>query len=78
MFNPTNIQDVIQHLEQACEVHQAFRELLQDSEKWILQMSFKLMNYNNQLKVTSLELTQQEIQTAEVCLEIINTLSLLL
>ena len=59
------VQTAVVGLEQACASQQQYREGLQDSERWILQASYRLMAHNT-LNVTSPELTRQHIDKHQV------------
>jgi hypothetical protein len=45
----------------------AYHQSLQDTEKWLLQISFQLMAHNS-LYITNREQTQEQISQHEVCL----------
>ncbi|KAK3090120.1 hypothetical protein FSP39_009339 [Pinctada imbricata] len=53
-------REVVARLERVYHDHLDFHEAQQDSEKWLLQTSFKLMSHNS-LNVSSMELTQRQI-----------------
>ena len=59
------LQERIVDVEAALEVQTSFRGRLQECEKWVLQMSFKLMAHNT-LNVASPEATQQQIDQHQV------------
>ena len=45
--------------------HHDFHEAQQECEKWLLQMSFRLMAHNS-LNVSSMELTERQIEKHRV------------
>lgn len=55
------------NLERSYHDHLDFHESQQESEKWLLQISFKLMSHNS-LNVSSMELTQRQIDKHRVIL----------
>lgn len=54
------LQEIVAKLDRAYHDHLDFHEAQQDSEKWLLQMSFKLMSHNS-LNVSSMEITQRQL-----------------
>lgn len=61
------LQEVVANLERSYHDHLDFHESQQESEKWLLQISFKLMSHNS-LNVSSMELTQRQIDKHRVIL----------
>lgn len=55
------------NLERSYHDHLDFHESQQESEKWLLQISFKLMSHNS-LNVSSMELTQRQMDKHRVIL----------
>ena len=51
--------------QKAYEDHLDFHEAQQEAEKWLLQMSYRLMSHNS-LNVSSLEMTQRQIDKHRV------------
>lgn len=52
-------------MEKAYQDQLAFHELQQESEKWLLQTSFRLMSHNS-LNVSTMELTHRQIEKHRV------------
>jgi len=64
-------QNIVAGLERAYHDHLDFHEAQQESEKWLLQTSFKLMSHNS-LNVSTMELTQRQIdkhRVSQICLQ---------
>lgn len=59
------LQEVVADLERSYHEHLDFHESQQESEKWLLQTSFKLMSHNS-MNVSSMELTQRQIDKHRV------------
>ena len=57
--------EVVEMLDEAYTGHQAYRQALQEAEKWVMAMSFKLITFNA-LNVGTLELTKQQIEKQKV------------
>jgi hypothetical protein len=53
-------------LPKSSQEYTAYHQLLQDTEKWLLQISFQLMAHNS-LYITNREQTQEQIFQHEVC-----------
>lgn len=66
-YNSFTLQEVVANLERSYHDHLDFHESQQESEKWLLQISFKLMSHNS-LNVSSMELTQRQIDKHRVIL----------
>ena len=62
---PCLVQDLVEAQQQLFEEHHDFYEAQQDCEKWLLQMSFRLMAHNS-LNVSSMELTERQIEKHRV------------
>ncbi len=57
--------ELVSVLEQAHNDHHNYRQTLHNAEKWVMQMSFKLMTFNA-LNVGTLDLTKQQIDKQKV------------
>ncbi|KAL8590280.1 hypothetical protein ACOMHN_006396 [Nucella lapillus] len=53
-------KDMVEEQQRLYDEHMEFHEAQQDCEKWLLQMSFRLMS-NNSLNVSTMELTERQI-----------------
>ena len=58
-------QELVNKLEKAHGDHVTYRQSLQDAEKWVMAMSFKLMTFNV-LEVSSPESTQEQVDKQQV------------
>ncbi|XP_076442566.1 muscle-specific protein 300 kDa-like isoform X3 [Babylonia areolata] len=54
-------KDMVEAQQRLYDEHHDFHEAQQECEKWLLQMSFRLMAHNN-LNVSSMELTERQIE----------------
>ena len=59
------VQDVVEAMQRHYDEHHDFHEAQQECEKWLLQMSFRLMSHNS-LNVSSMELTERQIEKHRV------------
>ena len=64
-MNIPPLQGTVDQLQQAYKEHVSYRELLQECEKWILQMSLKVISHNA-LNVSTIELAEEQVQRHEV------------
>jgi len=55
-------------LEREIAVHVAYQQAIQDTEKWILQISFQLMAHNS-LYITNRQQTQEQISAHQALLQ---------
>ncbi|KAK7104412.1 hypothetical protein V1264_019133 [Littorina saxatilis] len=60
-------KDLVEAQQRLYDEHHNFHEAQQDCEKWLLQMSFRLMAHNS-LNVSSMELTERQIEKHRVLL----------
>ncbi|XP_041353316.1 nesprin-1-like isoform X4 [Gigantopelta aegis] len=63
----TKARQMVDTTQNAYEDHLEFHEAQQEAEKWLLQMSYRLMSHNS-LNVSSLEMTQRQIDKHRVLL----------
>lgn len=59
------LQELVNRLDRNYQEHLGFHEAQQESEKWLLQTSFRLMNHNS-LNCSTMELTQRQIDKHRV------------
>ena len=59
------LQENVTALETTFELQQTYRSALQECEKWILQMSFRLMSHNT-ISMSTSTLTDQQMLEHEV------------
>ena len=70
-------QDLVGQLQLAHQEHLSYQDALQECEKWLLQMSFRLMAHNS-LNVNTKELTEKQIAKHNVRMQIVLNKSLTL
>jgi hypothetical protein len=58
-------QEIVKKLQVEYDEHHEYQEGIQDCEKWILQMSFRIMSHNA-LNVSSMELCKRQIEKHSV------------
>ncbi|KAL3874932.1 hypothetical protein ACJMK2_037884 [Sinanodonta woodiana] len=64
----TRAKELVSKLDRSYQEHLGFHEAQQESEKWLLQTSFRLMNHNS-LNCSTMELTDRQIEKHRILLQ---------